>query len=249
MHASNFSLEAYFERIGYHGGTTPNLETLRALMQAQLRSVPFENTEVQAGRIPSLIPEEIYRKIVDDRRGGYCYEVNGLFAMALDVLGYDWYFVGARPMFYPERRPKTHMIVAVTINDDVYLCDTGFGGYGLRAPLRIAAGSEAVQNNERFRLNFREGEYALETMVKGEWIAQYGFALCEQEWIEFSLANHFNATHPETIFTQKKLAVIQTPTGRKILMDDRLKIIDNGIISEEQIDYAEAAREHFLLIV
>ncbi|HQT37666.1 MAG TPA: arylamine N-acetyltransferase, partial [Sulfuricurvum sp.] len=124
MTSSNFSLPDYLNRIGYSGDMSPNHITLTALMSHQLQSVPFENTTVQAGKIPSLLPEDIYTKIVTDSRGGYCYEVNGLFAMALTAVGFEWYFAGARPMFYPTRRPKTHMVVIVTIEGKNYLCDT-----------------------------------------------------------------------------------------------------------------------------
>ncbi len=245
MTASNFSLPDYLNRIGYSGSVSPNLATLTALMSHQLQSVPFENTEVQAGRIPSLIPEDIYTKIVTDRRGGYCYEVNGLFAMALTAIGFEWYFAGARPMFYPSRRPKTHMVVIVAIEGKHYLCDAGFGGYGLREPLNVKSKIEAEQNGDRFRLELIDGEYVLRSLVNDEWIPQYGFALLPQEWIEFSLANYFNATHPDTIFTQKKLAVMQTPTGRKILLNDTLKLIENGAVTETTVDYTFAAQEHF----
>jgi N-hydroxyarylamine O-acetyltransferase len=148
-------------------------------------------------------------------------------------------------MFYPQRRPKTHMVVAVSLGDAVYLCDTGFGGYGLRAPMKVEDGNTVEEDGEQFRLQLQEGEYVLESLVSETWAVQYGFALVPQEWIEFSLANYFNATHPDTIFTQKKLAVIQTPAGRKILMDHRLKIVENGETSEMEVEYAEAAREHF----
>lgn len=245
MTASNFALSDYLSRIGYNGKTHPDLATLTELMSAQLQSVPFENTEVQAGRIPSLYPEDIYTKIVIDRRGGYCYEVNGLFAMALTALQFEWYFAGARPMFYPTRRPKTHMVVIVTIDGKEYLCDTGFGGYGLREPLNVHSGIEIEQSGDRFRLELMDGEYVLRSLVNGEWIAQYGFALTPQGWIEFSLANYFNATHPDTIFTQKKLAVMQTPTGRKILVDNLLKLIEKGSVTETTVDYPLAAKEHF----
>ena len=248
MTSSNFSLPDYLNRIGYSGDVSPNHVTLTALMSHQLQSVPFENTTVQAGKIPSLIPEDIYTKIVTDSRGGYCYEVNGLFAMALTAVGFEWYFAGARPMFYPTRRPKTHMVVIVTIEGKNYLCDTGFGGYGLREPMRISHEEHADQNGDRFLLELRDGEYVLTSLVNDEWTPQYGFALTPQEWIEFSLSNYFNATHPDTIFTQKKLAVIQSATGRKILMDNSLKIIDNGIITLTDVDYDSAAREHFGLI-
>jgi N-hydroxyarylamine O-acetyltransferase len=245
MTAPNFSLSDYLRRIGYGGETRPDLATLSALMSAQLQSVPFENTEVQAGRIPSLIPEDIYTKIVTSRRGGYCYEVNGLFAMSLTAIGFEWYFAGARPMFYPSRRPKTHLVVIVTIDGEHYLCDTGFGGYGLRQPIHIQDGEIAEQNGDRFRLELSNNEYVLSSWVNDEWSLQYGFALLPQEWIEFSLANYFNATHPDTIFTQKKLAVMQTPKGRKILVDNTLKIIENGAIDETNVDYTSAVIEHF----
>ncbi|MDO9305457.1 MAG: arylamine N-acetyltransferase [Sulfuricurvum sp.] len=249
MTSSNFSLPDYLRRINYSGETHPDLATLTALMSAQLQSVPFENTEVQAGRIPSLIPEDIVTKIVTHGRGGYCYEVNGLFAMALTALGFEWYFAGARPMFYPARRPKTHMVVIVTIEGKSYLCDTGFGGYGVREPLEVVDAHGSEQNGDRFRFELIEKEYVLSSLVNDEWAPQYGFALSPQEWIEFSLANHFNATHPDTIFTQKKLAVMQTPLGRKILVDNSLKIIDKGITTISDVDYASATREHFGLLI
>lgn len=245
MTTEKFSLEAYLNRIGYSGSVNPDLATLRALMSYQLRSVPFENTEVQAKRIPSLNPEDIYTKIVTHKRGGYCYEINGLFAMALTEIGFDWYFAGARPMFYPMRRPKTHMIVIVMLDGAHYLCDTGFGGYGLREPMKVVANATVEQNNDQFSLEFKDDEFILSSRVNDTWMLQYGFSLVKQEWIEFSLANYFNATHPDSIFTQKKLAIVQTLNGRKILIDNSLKRIDNGVMSVDEVTYETAALEHF----
>lgn len=249
MTAANFSLSNYLERIGYSGKARPDLSTLNALMSAQLQSVPFENTEVQAGRIPSLVHEDIVTKIVTHHRGGYCYEVNGLFAMALTAIGFEWYFAGARPMFYPTRRPKTHMVVIVTIDEKNYLCDTGFGGYGIREPLEVADVNSVVQNSDTFSLKLHDDEYVLHSLVEEEWASQYGFALTPQEWIEFSLANYFNATHPDTIFTQKRLAVMQTPLGRMILVDNSLKIIEEGGVTVQEVDYDAAAQEYFKMTI
>jgi len=244
MKATNFNLTDYLSRIGYEGEVRSDVATLTQLMQNQLRSIPFENTEVQAGRIPSLIPEDIYTKIIINRRGGYCYEINGIFAMALTAIGFEWYFAGARPMFYPMRRPKTHMVVIVRIEGSDYLCDTGFGGYALRAPMVIEEG-EAVQDGDHFRMELIDSEYVLSSFVQDEWQRQYGFALQPQEWIEFSLANYFNATHPDTIFTQKKLAIMQTLNGRKILVDNELKLIEDGKLEKLEVEYASALKEYF----
>jgi N-hydroxyarylamine O-acetyltransferase len=244
MKAENFNLTDYLSRIGYKGEVHPNVATLTQLMQRQLRSIVFENTEVQAGRIPSLIPEDIVEKVILNRRGGYCYEINGVFAMALTAIGFEWYFAGARSMLYPTRRPKTHMVLIVRVYGCDYLCDTGFGGYALRAPMVIEEG-ETVQEGDGFRLEILDGEYVLGAMVQGEWQRLYGFALQSQEWIEFSLANYFNATHPDTIFTQKKLAIMQTPYGRKILVDNELKLIEEGKLEKLEVEYESALKEYF----
>ena len=113
MKPDNFSLSAYFSRIGFEGAISADFVTLKRMMRCQLFSVPFENLDVQQGKIVSLVPEEIYCKIVERNRGGYCYEVNGLFAMALGALGIPYQFVAARPMTYPVRRPKTHVALSL----------------------------------------------------------------------------------------------------------------------------------------
>jgi len=244
MKADNFNLTDYLSRIGYTGEVRPDLTTLTRLMQQQLRSIPFENTEVQAGRIPSMVPEDIVEKIINRQRGGYCYEVNGVFAMALTAIGFEWYFAGARSMLYPTRRPKTHMVLIVRCEGRDYLCDCGFGGYALRSPMEIGVG-EAVQDGDRYRLELIDGEYVLGALVQGEWQRLYGFALQNQEWIEFTLANYFNATSPDMVFTQKKLAIMQTSHGRKILVDNELKLIEEGKMEKLEVDYASALKEYF----
>jgi N-hydroxyarylamine O-acetyltransferase len=102
-------------------------------MRRQLFNVPFENLDVQAGKGVSMVPEMIVEKVIGRGRGGYCYEVNGLFAMALRALGIDYHLVACRPMTYPVVRPRTHMALVVQLEDEPWLCDLGFGSYGIRA--------------------------------------------------------------------------------------------------------------------
>jgi N-hydroxyarylamine O-acetyltransferase len=230
MKAANFTLERYFERIGYRGTPSADATTLADLMRRQLFTVPFENLDVQAGKVVSLIPEEIVDKILAHRRGGYCYEVNGLFAMALEALGISYRLVAARPMFYPVRRPKTHMAVVAELAGESWLCDLGFGSYGIRAPLRLdALDLEVVQDADRFMLSkVGEHEYLLKALVEGTWTNQYGFDLWPQEWIDFAPANYLNSTHPDAVFVQKLLVVLHNPAGRHILFGDQLKTVRNG---------------------
>lgn len=225
MQATNFVLGDYLARIGFIGDVDKSLGVLVKLMCAQLQSIPFENLDVQAEKIVSLVPEDIVNKIVYGNRGGYCYEVNGLFAMALTALGFEFEIIGARPMFYPQRRPKSHMVLIVKIGDERWLCDTGFGSFGLRAPLGLHQLGEIIQqDNETFRLDKNErGEFVLQALVKDEWANQFGFDLYPMDMIDFSLANYYNSTHPDAVFVQRYLVMQQRPDGRTLLSGNQLK--------------------------
>lgn len=242
MKSETFTLPRYLERIGYTGDIEASTVTLAALMRHQLFTVPFENLDVQAGKIVSMNPDEIAEKILAQPRGGYCYEVNGLFAMALAALSIPYRFIAARPMFYPVKRPKTHMAIIAEVDGRQWLCDLGFGSYGLRAPLAIDAINEAVsQDYDQFMLTQEGDDYVLKAWVDGEWANQYGFNLSPHEFIDFMPANYLNSTHPDAIFVQKLLVVKHHPQGRDILLGNRLKSIQQNettitVLEDDQID-------------
>jgi N-hydroxyarylamine O-acetyltransferase len=237
MKADNFVLQNYFDRIGYSGDAQADIATVAKMMRCQLFTVPFENLDVQAGKVVSLVPEEIVEKIIGRNRGGYCYEVNGLFAMALESLGIPYQFVAARPMFYPVKRPKTHMAIVLKLNNEEWLCDLGFGSYGIRAPMRLSQIDVAVEQDlDMFVLSkTNEREYLLQAFVDEEWANQYAFDLSPQEWIDFVPANYLNSTHPDAVFVQKLLVVLHDQTGRKIFFGDMLKTVANGKVEKQTI--------------
>ena len=243
MKADNFTLEKYFSRIGYGGNAKRDIATLREIMRCQLFSVPFENLDVQAGKIVSLVPEEIVEKILMRRRGGYCYEVNGLFAMALRELGVAYTFVAARPMLYAARRPKTHMALVGEVDGEEWLFDLGFGSYGIRGPMRLAELELAVlQDFDTYMLSKNiENHYRLQTLVDGQWTDQYEFDRSPQEWIDFVPANYFNSTHPDSIFVKKLFVVLHNPAGRVTLLGDTLKTVVNGVTTKEIVSMENRA--------
>lgn len=250
MKADNFLLENYFNRIGYHDVAKADIVTVTEMMRCQLFTVPFENLDVQAGKIVSLIPEKIVEKILGRDRGGYCYEVNGIFAMALQALGIPYQFVAARPMFYPVKRPKTHMAIVLKVNNEKWLCDLGFGSYGIRAPMRMnLLDVEVKQDFDTFMLSkTSEHEYLLKALIEGEWASQYAFDLSPQDWIDFVPANYLNSTHPGAVFVQKLLIVLHDQMGRKILFGDMLKTVENGRVQKQTIapeDYASILSDKF----
>ncbi len=237
MKADNFSLPGYLARIGFRQEASADIATVTEMMRCQLFTVPFENLDVQAGKVVSLVPEEIVEKILTRKRGGYCYEVNGLFAMALEALGIPYQFVAARPMFYPVKRPKTHMAIVLTMDGEEWLCDLGFGSYGIRAPIRLSLlDREVKQDFDTFLLSKLNGrEYLLKALVEGAWANQYAFDLSPQDWIDFVPANYLNSTHPDAVFVQKLLVVLHDPAGRKILFGNLLKIVANGRVEQHTI--------------
>ena len=243
MKAENFNFIDYCARIGFNGEAKADAETLAALMRSQLFSVPFENLDVQAGKLVSIEPQDIVNKIVYQPRGGYCYEVNSLFAMALTSLGIEYYFVGARPMFYPARRPKTHMVIIAKIGSEQYLCDLGFGSYGIRAPVVLSQINQSIQQDDDFfKLHCEDGKnYILQALVGGEWINQFGFDLYPLELLDFVPANYFNSSHPDAIFVKQLLIVKHNPEGRKILSGMHLKTITKGESSTRDIAEQELA--------
>jgi len=260
MQAANFVLNDYLKRIGFDGEPSATIDCVAEMMRRQLFTVPFENLDVQAGKIVSMEPEDIVNKIVyaGQGRGGYCYEVNGLFAMALTALGIEYQFVAARPMFYPVKRPKTHMALVVTLDGEQYLCDLGFGSYGIRAPINLAKVGEPVQQDSDTYMLERDGDgFLLKALIgekgagqqgTGEWANQYGFDLYQPEWIDFAPANYVNSTHPDAIFVQKPLAILFTPEGRKVLLGDSLKHIANGKTTQSTVavdDYDQMLAREF----
>lgn len=230
MKPDNFSLSAYFSRIGFEGAASADFTTLKRMMRCQLFSVPFENLDVQQGKVVSLVPDEIYSKIVDRNRGGYCYEVNGLFAMALDALGISWQFVAARPMTYPVRRPKTHMAIVLTIEGEQWLFDLGFGSYGIREPVNLNwLDREIRQDYETFKLTISpERDYLLQSLSDGVLTNLYEFNLSRQEWVDFEPANYLNSIHPDSIFVRSLMVVMQNPSGKDLLIGDRFKSVSEG---------------------
>lgn len=237
MKAGNFDLQAYFNRIGFGGDGAADVAILREMMRCQLYTVPFENLDVQAGKVVSLVPEEVYSKIVKRRRGGYCYEVNGVFAMALDALGVPYRFVAARPMTYSVRRPRTHMAIVANIGDERWLFDLGFGSYGIREPLNLEwLDRDIPQGTDAFRLTgSAEGEYLLQLVCKGKRSNLYEFNLSPQEWVDFEPANYLNSTHPDSIFVRSLMVVLQTPTGKKVLHGERFRVVSEGGTEERPV--------------
>lgn len=205
-------LDAYLARIGYQGARTPTAETLRALHRAHLYSVPFENLDVVLKRPIRLDPASLQQKIVSGRRGGYCFESNGLFMHALQALGFAVTPLAARVLWErgdPTLPPRSHMLLMVDLEDGLFLADVGFGGQTPPRPLSLAVGLEQATSHEPYRLRRTEdGELELQALMAGQWGVLYRFTLHAQLPVDFEHANWFVSTHPDSFFVNNLIAAM-----------------------------------------
>lgn len=245
MKAFNFHLADYLQRIGFAGEPRADLATVTQMMQRQARTVPFENLDVQAGKLVSIVPEDIVAKIIPTNRGGYCYEVNSLFAMALEALGVRYRLIGARPIVGSVRKARTHMIIMAFVDGGEWLCDTGYGRFGLRQPIDLSVRNTPIrQDFDTYRLvDGPDEDLKIEVRLGGDegdnWNGAYTFNLSPFELVDFVPANYFNSTSPDAIFRQILLLVRHTETGRHVLAGDSLKTYERGVLTERKVELGE----------
>ncbi|HEX9807959.1 MAG TPA: arylamine N-acetyltransferase [Alteraurantiacibacter sp.] len=250
-------LEAYFRRIGYSGGRTVDLETLAALQEHHVTAIAFEAIDVLLDRGVDISPVAVETKLVGRRRGGYCYEQNGLFRQVLEALGFEvepliarvnWMMPANSPL-----RPPTHMALRVTIGGTAWLADTGFGSCVPTAPLRLDSRNPQPTRHETFRLMPMDDELQLEVAIAGGWAPLYRLLGARQRDVDFEPANWYTATHPGSHFRHRLIVTRTTPQARHILAGARLTVRHAGGTSERRLLGADAIErelaERFLLPV
>src|SRR5262245_51748229 len=191
-------LPEYLERLGIPGPVAPTPETLRRVHLAHRETFLFENLTIQAGGTVSVAAPDIERKFLDERRGGYCFEHNMLFAAALRAIGFDPItLLGRVRRGPPERWCRTHMVVRV----DGFLADVGFGGLGLLEPIEWRHGATSPQGGIDYTLAREDRLWVLSACDAGGAVTDlYEFTDDPQTHWDVEVANHFTSTHPESIF-------------------------------------------------
>jgi N-hydroxyarylamine O-acetyltransferase len=230
-------LAGYAARIGYGGPLRADLETLRALHLAHATHIPFENVDVLLGRTPELDVESLERKLVDARRGGYCYEQNTLFAAVLEECGFRVTRLAARVRWGAPAgvlRPRTHMLLAVEVEGETHVADVGFGGDGLLLPIPLRPG-EAAQFAWQYRIVVEERDagrrsgdlphkdlYVLQSIRPAGWLDLYGFTLEPQDPVDYQVANWYTSTHPKSVFRNMLRVQLPGPETRLTLVNRTL---------------------------
>jgi N-hydroxyarylamine O-acetyltransferase len=229
----------YLKRIDYDSPVDVSAETLRKLQVAHLFNVPFENLTIHASESIVLDDEALFAKIVARRRGGFCYEANGLFAALLRALGFDVSMLSAEVargngQFSP---PFDHMALMVQL-DDRWLVDVGFGDSFLE-PLLLDTTSEQVQDEQSFKIE-SEGQYSVVFRRNGEeWEPMYRFSLKPHQFADYEEMCRFHQTSPHSHFTQNRICSRATPEGRITLSGMRLIVTTKDGRQERLLDNAK----------
>ncbi|MEN9225407.1 MAG: arylamine N-acetyltransferase [Thermostichus sp. HHBFW_bins_43] len=219
-------VRAYLERIRYFGPTQPTLETLQHIHSAHLLAVPFENLDIHRGRPIRLERDPLYQKIVVERRGGFCFELNSLLAAALTGMGYSVQLLSGRVSradgsFGPE---FDHLALQVTLDGQAWLADVGYGD-SFRQPLRLGDPDIQTQAQGRYRLLPLPDSDPETARPSRHWVVQqeqpnqtwkplFRLDRIPRQLAEFEPMCRFHQTSPESMFTRLRLCTLATPQGR-----------------------------------
>jgi N-hydroxyarylamine O-acetyltransferase len=213
-----FDFDAYAQRIGVSG--RPRLSEIH---RAHIVAIPFENLDPHRGVPVSLEPGALQRKLVDERRGGYCFEHNLLLKSALEALGAEVDLmlarvrVGAPPGTV---RPRTHLVLRVRAEGDEWHADVGFGSGTLLEPIPFGPGEVHEQSGWQFRVVPEGEELVLQTAEGPGWIDLYGFIPKPVPQIDVETSNWFTSTHPRSPFVTGLIVATHRPDGTRLSLSD-----------------------------
>jgi arylamine N-acetyltransferase len=244
--ATAIDLAGYCSRIGYDGPREATVDTLHAIVAAHNRSIPFENLDPLLGiPVADLSAAALNDKLVQRRRGGYCFEQNGLMGYVLDELGFGVERLAGRVLWMntSEALPaQTHQVLSVTVPgvNGPFLVDVGFGGQTLTSPIRLEAGPVQQTRHEPYRLSDHREGYLLEAQIRGEWQPLYMFSTQPKPRIDLEVGSWYVSTHPKSGFVVGLSAALVTDDARWNLHGRHLAIHHAG--ETERIRFDDAAQ-------
>ena len=228
---------AYLSRIGLERlDLKVDESTLRMLQHRHLLAVPFENLDIHWNKRIILDTGKFYTKIVHNRRGGFCYELNGLFNELLREIGFNTRLISARvfdgSVFTPE---YDHAAIVVTIGENEFLTDVGFGAFTTE-PLRLVPGIKQTDAAGVFRIRRdASGFFIVSKREDDGWLDEYMFQPIARELSEFTERCDFQQVSAESHFKKGKLISLLLDGGRKTLTDKSFIVTRNGEKSETPI--------------
>ncbi len=241
-------VQPYLYRLRYSGSLQPTLDTLNALYRAHLVHIPFENLDTFLNQTIQLEPEALYLKLVLDRRGGLCYELNGLFGCLLTQLGFRVELLSAQVVrqdgsYGPE---FDHLCLKVELDGNGWIADVGFGDHFV-SPLKLKVTDPTPSAEYRWERD--PSNWTLLRCQGGEWDPVYRLQLQPRQLSEFAPMSRFHQTSEDSLFTHSPLCTIAISSGRITLSKANLSIREGSHQSHDtlptQTDYLSALSQYF----
>jgi N-hydroxyarylamine O-acetyltransferase len=238
--SNEFHLDRYLARIGHNGAVAANLATLAALQASHVDAIPFEAIDPWLRRPVNLDLASLQNKLVDSRRGGYCFEQNALLKAALEAIGFEVTALAGRVrwMSPPDSPlgPKTHMLLKVDLPEGPYLADVGFGGCLLDAPLEFKTDVDQRTAMGNYRLCRSDALFSLSAKQPAGWRTMYVFDLQPQIPADYMLGNWFTSTSPLVPFTGRLIM-------ERLARDERYRLNNRTFLIEAREGEVTARRE------
>jgi N-hydroxyarylamine O-acetyltransferase len=221
MQDDSFDQDAWLARIAYRGPRAATLEALRGLVFAHAHATAYESLDIMLGNVPRLGLADLQRKMIDQRRGGYCFEQNLLFRAGLRSLGFRVTSLQGRVvrgLAIDAPRPAIHMLLQVELPEGPYLADVGFGNLAPTAPLLLAPHVEQVTPHGHMRFIDVNGELTLQQLLGVQWEHIYRVIPYPRYDAEYEVANWYTATHPDAPYRSNLIAACPRPDGSRLTM-------------------------------
>lgn len=232
----------YLERIGIEKrNIDPDLKNLNLLQKQHLLNIPFENLDIHWKRPIILDTNNFYQKIIAAKRGGFCYELNGLFNELLKEIGFQTKIISARVSkgnndFGEE---YDHLAILAKIGDEEFLVDVGFGDFSAE-PLKFILNVEQIDENGTFLIRKYTDEY-FEVVKKDDnkWKSEFMFKNISRDLAEFTEMCNFHQTSPDSHFMKRKGCSLMLKNGRKTLVDNKFILTLNQVKTEFELNSEE----------
>lgn len=248
----------YLDRIAFVEPIKPDAQTLRGLQAAHMQSIPFENLDIGLKRPIYIHEEAIWEKLIVNKRGGFCYELNGLFAWLLKQIGFEVIYLNAR-VFDREGNPGMDfdhlaLLVQAPGESERWLVDVGFGD-SFNEPLSIENLNEQVQGLRAYRIEpTQNGNIVWQRNYNGAWERQYFFDLQPHKFPEeYEATCLYHQTSPKSSFTRESIISRATPDGRVSLEKDKLIVTKNGQRTESPVkskeEYHSLLEKYFSVVL
>jgi len=241
--ATGTDVDAYLRRIRFAGDAAPTLATLATLLRAHARWIPFENLDVLLHRAIRLDVPSIQQKLVDSRRGGYCFEHATLVAAILEALGFAPVRHTARVVLHKPREeaPRTHMFLTVDVDGKSFVVDPGFGGLAPTGPVPLTVQDDAADGASHWMA--RDGKYwVLRTRSDGKTLDCWVSTLDADNRVDFEVGSHYTATHPASPFVNRLMLRAESGDGCIFVMNRNVKTVRADAVVETTLADRAALR-------